>query len=374
MTMRKLDNSVQNAMNEVWTRENGTDPQAKFNKTILYIGGNETVIDRLQHGFKQVYIVPSIVKATDFLSNKELELNALFCELDKSISNEFKYLSGIVTAMQLPLIAISNQKDKSQLEHFLKNGADDIFAYDFNIERLNYWVDFIKILKSSKTQAKKDTVPFRPTLEYKHPILKRLLDIVVSGTSLIILSPIMILIALAIKLESKGGIFYVSKRAGSGYRIFNFYKFRTMRSGSDAQVNELMKSKNQYASSEGKNAVFFKVKDDPRITKLGSFLRSTSLDELPQLYNVLKGDMSLVGNRPLPLYEAEQLTKDQWAMRFLAPAGITGLWQVTKRGKSEMTEEERIKLDMIYARKGSFLSDIKIILRTIPALVQKEKV
>ena len=124
-------------------------------------------------------------------------------------------------------------------------------------------------------------------------------------------------------------------------------------------------------SSEG---VFFKIKDDPRITKFGAFLRTTSLDEIPQLFNVLIGDMSLVGNRPLPLYEAEKLTKDQIAWRFLAPAGITGLWQITKRGKDNMSPDERIALDMEYAMKNSFWLDMKILMSTFPALLQKEKV
>ena len=119
---------------------------------------------------------------------------------------------------------------------------------------------------------------------------------------------------------------------------------------------------------------FVKFKNDPRVTKVGAFIRNTSIDELPQLINVLKGDMSIVGNRPLPLYEAEQLTSDDWGERFLAPAGITGLWQVEKRGKGEMSEEERKSLDNKYAKDFSFWNDIKLILKTIPALFQKENV
>jgi len=125
--------------------------------------------------------------------------------------------------------------------------------------------------------------------------------------------------------------------------------------------------------SKGGSA-FFKLKDDPRITKVGKFIRNTSIDELPQLWNVIIGDMSIVGNRPLPLYEAEKLTTDKYALRFLAPAGITGLWQVEKRGKGEMSEEERLLLDNVYAQNHSFVNDIKLILKTIPALFQKESV
>jgi lipopolysaccharide/colanic/teichoic acid biosynthesis glycosyltransferase len=110
------------------------------------------------------------------------------------------------------------------------------------------------------------------------------------------------------------------------------------------------------------------------VTRFGRILRNSSLDELPQLINVLLGDMSLVGNRPLPLYEAEKLTKDQFAKRFLAPAGITGLWQISKRGLSQMSEEDRMKLDITYANKSSFLFDLEIIFKTIPVLFQRESV
>lgn len=107
---------------------------------------------------------------------------------------------------------------------------------------------------------------------------------------------------------------------------------------------------------------------------MGKFIRNTSIDELPQLWNVIIGDMSIVGNRPLPLYEAEKLTSDRYALRFLAPAGITGLWQVEKRGKGEMSEDERLMLDNKYAENHSFVNDIRLILKTIPALFQSENV
>ena len=141
----------------------------------------------------------------------------------------------------------------------------------------------------------------------------------------------------------------------------------------DHKLSHLM-DKNQYGSSRKSNPVFFKISNDPRITHFGKFLRNTSLDELPQLFNVLKADMSLVGNRPLPLYEAKVLTTDRHAERFNAPAGITGLWQISKRGQKEMSAEERIALDIDYARHNSFVQDLQIMLKTPKALIQKDNV
>ena len=127
-------------------------------------------------------------------------------------------------------------------------------------------------------------------------------------------------------------------------------------------------------------SAFIKIADDPRITRVGKFIRNTSIDELPQLINVIKGDMSIVGNRPLPVYESELLTRGHASKRFLAPAGITGLWQVELRGRGgNMSEEERMKLDNEYAdhfigNKYSFWYDLRLIGRTIPAMFQKNTV
>jgi lipopolysaccharide/colanic/teichoic acid biosynthesis glycosyltransferase len=143
-----------------------------------------------------------------------------------------------------------------------------------------------------------------------------------------------------------------------------------MKAGAETEMEKL-----QHLNIYGTNSpipdssLFFKAKNDPRATRLGSFLRKTSLDEFPQLFNVLKGDMSIVGNRPLPLYEAERLTQDQWAMRFAAPAGITGLWQIKKN--KQLSEKKRVEMDIAYAKENSFLSDLKIILKTPLVLFQK---
>ncbi|HEY8957178.1 sugar transferase [Chitinophaga sp.] len=210
------------------------------------------------------------------------------------------------------------------------------------------------------------------TRRFYSNFLKRSLDIALAGGGLLVLSPVMLVIAILIRLESKGPVFYAAKRAGRNYRVFKFYKFRTMVPDADRQLDKI-KHLNQY-DGQTNGPVFIKVSNDPRVTKLGSFLRNTSLDEIPQLLNVLKGDMSLVGNRPLPLYEANTLTTDEWVERFLAPAGITGLWQVSKRGKKDMSVKERIDLDIDYAHKRSLRYDMWLMASTPFALVQKDNV
>lgn len=202
---------------------------------------------------------------------------------------------------------------------------------------------------------------------------KRIFDITVSSLCILLISPFLLLIALAIKLESRGPVLFVSKRAGAGYRIFDFYKFRTMQSDADQQRDHL-RTLNSYYAKQSDNAekepFFFKVSNDPRVTRVGKILRKTSLDELPQLFNVLRGDMSLVGNRPLPLDEGATLTIDNFADRFLAPAGMTGLWQIASN-KDCMTVSERISLDLEYAKTNSLTLDMQILWRTIPAMFQR---
>jgi lipopolysaccharide/colanic/teichoic acid biosynthesis glycosyltransferase len=233
----------------------------------------------------------------------------------------------------------------------------------------------VKFLRRMKVRV---AAAARPEIEEHQPVnmnlglmSKRAFDILVATVAILIFCPLMLLIAIAIRLESRGPILYIAKRAGRGYRVFNFYKFRTMVQDADKKLTELAHL-NQYGATTG--PVFFKVSNDPRITRLGSFLRNTSLDELPQLFNVLLGDMSLVGNRPLPLYEAESLTTDDYAARFMAPAGITGLWQIKKRGSKDMSIEERISIDIDYAHNCSFSTDLWIIAKTPTALLQKDNV
>ena len=187
--------------------------------------------------------------------------------------------------------------------------------------------------------------------------MKRLFDIVASGLGLIVLSPLFLILAIWIKLDSKGPVFYRQVRVGHKNKDFRIFKFRSMRVGAD---------KGSLVTIGG---------HDPRVTRSGYFIRKFKFDELPQLFNILKGDMSIVGNRPLPLYEAEKLTVDSSIDRFMAPAGLTGLWQVEERGKGGMmSAEERKQLDITYGQTYNFALDMKIIFRTLTAFIQKDNV
>ncbi|MDP8214248.1 MAG: sugar transferase [Candidatus Euphemobacter frigidus] len=208
-----------------------------------------------------------------------------------------------------------------------------------------------------------------PLLEYYNKglhgadlLLKRAFDIVVSALSLIVLTPLMLGIALSIKMDSPGPIFYISKRNGKKGKIFNFYKYRTMVKDADKMLEMLR-------HLDETDGPIFKVKNDPRISRVGRFLRRYSLDELPQLWNVLKGDMSLVGPRPPTPNEVEQYANWQLKRLEIRP-GLTCLWQV--RGRSNLSFREWMKLDLFYIENWSFWLDIKIILRTIWVVIRGE--
>jgi len=353
------------------------DSQAKpavvYSKYILRIDKGAAGPDS---DYVQEHIYFANVSITEAVKKAESDVNPPDAILinPESISDDIAPLKELCHRKAIPLLLYTPKYDKSVKPLAFQITADDYY-YGAISPAFFKRLEFIKKVKAYKSERGNKPYTARHAEQVPHIELwsmKRAFDILISATALLILLPVCVLIAIIIKLESKGPVFYISKRAGTGYKIFNFYKFRTMRQGADAELAQLAHL-NQY-SEHATDGVFFKIKDDPRITRFGEFLRNTSLDEIPQLLNVLVGDMSLVGNRPLPLYEAEKLTKDQIAWRFLAPAGITGLWQITKRGKDNMSPEERIALDMEYAMKNSFWLDMKILLSTFPALLQKEKV
>ncbi len=194
--------------------------------------------------------------------------------------------------------------------------------------------------------------------------IKRTIDIVVSAAAIILLSPVMVLTAVLVKLTSPGPIFFVQKRLGRNKRMFEIYKFRTMVVDAEKRLKDLEHR------NEADGAVF-KIKNDPRITSIGRFLRKTSIDELPQLFNVLKGDMSLVGPRPLQVrdYELfETFCQDWQRRRFSVRPGITCLWQI--KGRSSIPFEKWMELDLQYIRTWSLWLDLQILAKTVPAVLR----
>jgi len=298
---------------------------------------------------------------------------AILCAEACARKNQYQLLDNIQhdpVLRTLPFLIYSDRESIPDAAELLRRGADDCIDLKKDWkkldERLDFWLRYKDKIYNYRLEHNIPSVP-------KMSIFKRLIDLVGASVILLFLSPLLLLIALAIKLESKGPVLYKSKRVGSNYQIFEFLKFRSMYQDADKRLEELTHL-NQYTMPEEADECFVKIVNDPRVTKVGRLIRKTSLDELPQLINVLKGEMSLVGNRPLPLYEAEHLTRDDWAGRFLAPAGLTGLWQVTKRGKNEMSTQERVQLDLRYAQLNSFWYDMGILLRTLPAMIQEENV
>jgi exopolysaccharide biosynthesis polyprenyl glycosylphosphotransferase len=191
-------------------------------------------------------------------------------------------------------------------------------------------------------------------------VVKRALDIVASALGMILLAPVFLAIAIAVKLSSPGPVFFSQVRVGRYGRHFNFYKFRSMRQDAEALKDGLKKQ------NESKDGVIFKMKDDPRITKVGRFLRRTSLDELPQLWNVFIGDMSLVGPRPPVPSEVQEYTLEDRKRLDVIP-GITCLWQI--KGRSEIPFHEQVRLDKEYILAPGIWKDIVILLKTIPAII-----
>lgn len=382
----------------------------------IYIGKDSKTIElfsKLSIGV--FYAISNCNKAIKVLDKIRKKYDtALFFEqvsLSKDIA-DIRYMRQKYPGLYMVLVIDSLSKEEAA--EYLKAGINNTVKYETTHEALTDLSTFLKRRKEQKIKALQ--LKAQNINAFKLPLWKRVFDIFFSGMAILCLSPLLILTALAIRIESKGPIIYKSKRVGSNYQIFDFLKFRSMYTDADKHLKDF-NALNQYQEEEQdiwgeeeqetalnenadeeeillisddfviteedyihkkskeKNNAFVKLENDPRITKIGRFIRKYSIDELPQLINILKGDMSIVGNRPLPLYEAELLTSDEHIDRFMGPAGLTGLWQVEKRGEAgKLSAEERKQLDITYAKTFSFGLDIKIILKTVTAFIQKENV
>lgn len=386
----------------------------------IYIGNKRVIIDHLSKVTGGMFVAVSspqkAAKVIDGIRDR-YNISILYEQTESPEADclELSYLRKRYPRVYITLVTevLKPENRKAYLQAGVNNTLPP-HAEEESIQRMNV---YLRARKDSKLKEFSET--HRKVLNtFRLPMWKRTFDILFAGTAVIILSPLLIGTAIAVRAESKGRVIYKSQRVGSNYQIFNFLKFRSMYTNADKRLKEL-NALNQYQIEEVENSdegpeirfddlsgtpdeeenllisddfviseedfikkkektkqnTFVKIENDPRVTRVGRFIRKYSIDELPQLFNILKGDMSIVGNRPLPLYEAELLTSDAYIDRFMAPAGLTGLWQVEKRGGAgKMSAEERKQLDIKYARDFSFWLDMKIIFKTLTAFVQKENV
>ena len=396
---------------------------------VVYLGNNPQTEERLRYlPGRQVTFTKNYFEAAEECKKHGVSDHFILF-FEKTIQSEdvtaITYLRKISNGIYI--ILLTNQLDDEERKVYQECGINDTLDINAPVTVINKKLQFIFDRESILFDAQ---VTKKRVLQFKIPLWKRIFDIVFSLLAIIVLSPIMLITVIAIKLESPGPALFKSKRVGTNYKIFDFLKFRSMYTDAEKRLKELSKTNNQYTAGQDEsdvftttpsseqikqqmpdlgmeaemmisdeevmligddfvvaesdfskqkeeeiNNAFIKIENDPRVTKVGKFIRKYSIDELPQLFNILKGDMSIVGNRPLPLYEAEKLTIDSSIDRFMAPAGLTGLWQVEERGKGgAMSAEERKQLDILYGQTYSFALDMKIIFRTLFAFVQKENV
>ena len=382
---------------------------------LIYIGRYEKTIKRFSKLPKEeFYNVATCDKAIKIIDKIREKFDIIILYEQTNTQTDIKDIESLRKKYPgIYMVLVMDSLTQQEGLQYLKAGINNTIPFESPQEAIDSLISFQKRRKQQKI---KDLQKRGENIQtFRLPLWKRCFDILFSGTALLGLSPLLIITAIAIRLESKGAIIYKSKRVGSNYQIFDFLKFRSMYTNADKHLKDF-NSLNQYQteeettediiwgeipelsenedgivlisddfviseeayinkrSHEQENA-FVKLENDPRITRVGRFIRKYSIDELPQLINILKGDMSIVGNRPLPLYEAELLTSDEYIDRFMAPAGLTGLWQVEKRGDSgKMSADERKQLDIKYAKTFSFWIDMRIILKTVTAFIQKENV
>jgi lipopolysaccharide/colanic/teichoic acid biosynthesis glycosyltransferase len=408
----------------------------------IYIGKRKETIEKFSEVSDVMFCaVTSCVQAIRVIDHIKEKLDvAIFYESVDVIRDitEIKSLRKIYPGIYL--ILVTNGLTKEESVNYLKSGINNTVPFDAETHILEDVKDFINLRKENKIRT--FSAKAVQSKVFHLPLWKRTFDVISASFALVVLSPIFLITAIAIKFDSKGPVIYKSKRVGCNYKIFDCLKFRSMYTNADDCIKNYA-DLNVYSSSliddddespsinmvisddnvdqiiaqnidddtpindthpqikdqvkggsvlisddkiidqniymkqreEEINNPFIKLRDDPRVTKVGYYIRKFSIDELPQLINIIKGDMSVVGNRPLPLYEAELLTNDEYVERFIAPAGLTGLWQVLDRGKKgSTTSEDRKRLDIEYAHKYSFKFDMKIIWMTFSSFIQEENV
>lgn len=397
---------------------------------VVYLGDNARTIERLEYlPGRQVSFTTSQKEAASLCKPHAGSDHFVVFKEKGILAEDVRAIDCLRQANKdVYIILLTPHMTGAERLEYQKCGISDTLDVDSSVTELDRKLAFISSREDILFGQK---VARRRIGGFEIPLWKRAFDVAFSLMAIVALSPLMLITAIAIKLESRGPVLFRSKRVGTNYRIFDFLKFRSMYTNAEERLKELSEKENQYAAQKGTgqtavktspigeeaereqaaggageemlisdedvmligddylvsetdfnhhkedeiNNAFVKIEHDPRVTRVGRIIRKYSIDELPQLFNILKGDMSVVGNRPLPLYEAEKLTADSSIDRFMAPAGLTGLWQVEKRGRGgSMSAEERKRLDIEYGKTYSFALDMKIIFRTLTAFVQKDDV
>ncbi|MCA1727875.1 MAG: sugar transferase [Actinobacteria bacterium] len=327
-----------------------------------------------EQGIEWIYRRGSLRIPTLVIGEKE-DRERLVSALDSSpgayrLVGELDLSSG-----RVDLPRLRETLDETEVRNVILAGAERLADEEFldllrsvRLRRVNLRVvpGVVTLLKSKPVLSEYGGVPLfevgYPRLDNTQRSLKRLLDVTGSLLGLILLSPLLLAVALAVRLTSPGPVLFRQKRIGADEKVFICYMFRSMYEDAEARQEELE------AMNEADGAVF-KIKNDPRITPVGRFIRRWSIDELPQLINVLKGEMSLVGPRPLPLRDFERMSETH-KRRLAAIPGMSGYWQIS--GRSNLSFEDMVRLDLYYIENWSLSFDIKIIAKTLSAVFRRE--
>ena len=341
-----------------------SNPLLKQRDNIFYIGDNITLVANLAGSFRNGYATAiNLQQGVSFLRELMMD-NYRFrgilidvplhkLQLDKFL--QFMQGAGL---SEVPVLYVSTHLTATEVQGLIASRwVDDIIHPIRDIFTISERMDFIRQVKKQDAGAKKAVAFSSRVKHWLRKTVKRVADIVVASILIILLAPLMLVVAVLIKLDSQGPVFHNAYRAGKGYKIFKFYRFRTTKVGAARLVSSL----SQVNRFRDHGAMFIKACDESSVTSVGQWLRKCCLDNLPQLFNVLKGDMSMVGNRPLPLNEASLLTNNAFAERFNAPAGITGLWQIHVDGDSL---RDRLQDDLAYATGHTLWMDVKILCKT----------
>lgn len=308
-----------------------------------------------------------------FLNKTSLKIDEVGYILDKPMSEKRKF-NALGKIEDMEDILRSNEIDQVFFILHNDDSIEKIQKYiDLCLEmgvtvRVVMDVSYTRIMNRSDSFV--SSVGTFPVITYHtialntfEKLIKRLMDLVIAVIATILFSPLMLITALAIKIDSPGPVFFRQKRVGQNGRIFDIYKFRSMCDDAEAKKETLMEQNEM-------DGFMFKIKDDPRVTRVGRFIRKTSIDELPQLFNVIRGEMSLVGTRPPTVEEVSQYKVGQWRRISIKP-GITGLWQIS--GRNDITNfDEVVELDLRYIDNWTIWMDIKILFKTVGVLVTKK--